>query len=216
MIISRGRGYVFVHIPKTGGTALATALEARAMADDILIGDTEKARKRRKRAQALPAKGRVWKHSTIADMEGVWAEGEPGSLMVFALVRNPWDRVVSYYHWLRAQGFDHPAVHAAKALTFEGFVMDEGQGAALKAWPYGRYVEGAVDPVFVRLEQFEADFAPVAAHLGFGVTLERVNASARARDWRGYYSDTTRARVAEICAEDIARFGYGFEDGAAG
>ena len=26
MIISRGRGYIFVHIPKTGGTAMALAL----------------------------------------------------------------------------------------------------------------------------------------------------------------------------------------------
>ena len=43
MIISRGRGYIFVHIPKTGGTSMAAALEARAMKDDILIGDTEKA-----------------------------------------------------------------------------------------------------------------------------------------------------------------------------
>ena len=31
MIISRGRRFIFVHIPKTGGTALSLALEARAM-----------------------------------------------------------------------------------------------------------------------------------------------------------------------------------------
>ena len=43
MIISRGRNYIFAHIPKTGGTALAMALETRAMHDDILIGDTPKA-----------------------------------------------------------------------------------------------------------------------------------------------------------------------------
>jgi hypothetical protein len=43
MIISRGRRYIFVHIPKTGGTALSLALEARAMKDDIIIGDTPKA-----------------------------------------------------------------------------------------------------------------------------------------------------------------------------
>ena len=55
MIISRGRRYVFVHIPKTGGTALSLALEARAMKDDILIGDTPKARTRRARLKALKA-----------------------------------------------------------------------------------------------------------------------------------------------------------------
>ena len=39
MILSRGRRYIFIHIPKTGGTALALALDAsqrtvqRALAD---------------------------------------------------------------------------------------------------------------------------------------------------------------------------------------
>ena len=46
MILSRGRRFIFVHIPKTGGTALALSLEGRAMKDDILIGDTPKARAR--------------------------------------------------------------------------------------------------------------------------------------------------------------------------
>ena len=34
MILSRGRRYIFIHIPKTGGTALTLALEGRAMKDD--------------------------------------------------------------------------------------------------------------------------------------------------------------------------------------
>lgn len=49
MILSRGRRFIFVHIPKTGGTALALSLEGRAMKDDILIGDTPKARARSRR-----------------------------------------------------------------------------------------------------------------------------------------------------------------------
>jgi putative transposase len=34
MIISRRRGYIFVHIPKTGGTAMALALETAPRRDD--------------------------------------------------------------------------------------------------------------------------------------------------------------------------------------
>ena len=68
MILSRGRRFIFVHIPKTGGTALALALEGRAMKDDILIGDTPKARARSRRWRGVKAHGRLWKHSTLADI----------------------------------------------------------------------------------------------------------------------------------------------------
>ena len=71
MILSSGRAYVFVHIPKTGGTAMALALEGRAMKDDIMLGDTPKARKRRRRLQDFKAAGRLWKHSTLADIDGL-------------------------------------------------------------------------------------------------------------------------------------------------
>lgn len=57
MIISHGRKYIFVHIPKTGGTLLALALEGKAMKDEVLIGDTPKAKKRRKRVKDLQTTG---------------------------------------------------------------------------------------------------------------------------------------------------------------
>jgi len=44
MIISHGRRHIFVHAPKTGGTSMKLALEARAKADEIIIVDTPKAK----------------------------------------------------------------------------------------------------------------------------------------------------------------------------
>ena len=116
MIISPGRKFIFVHIPKTGGTSMAAALEQRAMADDILIGDTPKAKRRRNRLKQLSAKGRLWKHSTLADIDGVVNSADLERYFIFTLVRNPWDRLVSYYAWLRAQSFEHPAVALAKKV----------------------------------------------------------------------------------------------------
>lgn len=51
MILSRGRRYIFIHIPKTGGTALAlpTRGPGHEGEEDILIGDTPKARARKAR-----------------------------------------------------------------------------------------------------------------------------------------------------------------------
>ncbi len=216
MILSRGRRYIFIHIPKTGGTALALALEARALTDDILIGDTPKARARAGRQRGLKAAGRLWKHSTLADLDGLVAAEELAQFFIVTLVRNPWDRLVSYYHWLRAQHFHHPAVTLAKSNDFSAFLNDPSTIAAFRAAPAAAYTRGpdGRDRVMLcaRLERLAADLAPFEAHLGFRITpLARSNESQRPRDWRGLYSDRDAGLVARICAEDIGRFGYRFD-----
>ncbi len=216
MILSRGRKYIFIHIPKTGGTALTLALEARAMKDDILIGDTPKARARKARLIGVKSAGRLWKHSTLADMAGLATEEEIAGFFTFSLVRNPWDRVVSYYHWLREKNFAHPAVGLAKTHDFSGFLNHPQTLTSLSLWPYAAYLRDTSGieraSLFARLEHLDSDLAPLEAHLGFRLTpMPRANQSARAADWRGFYSDADAALIARICAEDIARFGYGFD-----
>ncbi len=214
MILSRGRRYIFVHIPKTGGTAMAMALEARAMADDILVGDTPKAQRRKGRLRGVETAGRLWKHSTLAEAAGLITEEDLETCLIFTMVRNPWDRLVSYYHWLRAQRFDHPAVGLAKARDFSGFLNAEQTARSLRAWPYGAYLRDGTGreraALFVRLEHLAEDLVPLQDHLGFALDLPRANASDRNPDWRVYYSDADAERVAQFCAEDAARFGYDF------
>lgn len=220
MIISRGRRFIFVHIPKTGGTALALALEARAQKEDILIGDTPKARARKGRLLGVKSAGRLWKHSTLGDVAGLVTDAEFAGFFTLTLVRNPWDRMVSYYRWLRMQAFAHPAVGLAKAKDFSGFLNHPQTQTSLKLWTYAAYMRDSHGAehcsLYARLEHLEADLPPFEAHLGFRVTpLARVNSSDRIKDWRGYYSDADARLIDTLCATDIARFGYGFEDAAA-
>lgn len=215
MIISAGRRYIFVHIPKTGGTSLARALEARAMADDILIGDTPKAQRRKARLKKLSPRGRLWKHATLADIDGILTPDQIAGMFCVTLVRNPWDRAVSYYHWLQGQGFDHPAVGLAQTLGFADFLRHPLTVASLSGWPVARYMTDVtgVDrtSAVLRLEHLEEDIAGFAAHLGFRPDMPHDNRSQRQLDYRGYYDDGLADHLGRVCAVDVARFGYRFD-----
>ncbi len=124
--------------------------------------------------------------------------------------------MVSYYHWLRTQTFAHPAVTLAKRTDFSGFLSAPETQGSIAAHPYARYVTTAGGAercdLFIRIEHFDADVRPFEARLGFRLApLSVANASDRTRDWRSYYSEVDADIVARICAEDIKRFGYGFD-----
>ena len=215
MIISLGRKYIFVHAPKTAGTSMALALEARAMKDDIMLGDTPKAVKRRKRLRDVKTAGRLWKHSTLADVDGLVTPAQMDDAFIFTLVRNPWDRMVSYYHWLQKQKFEHYAVTLAQTKTFTDFVQDAVILASFKATPARHYVTDASGKercnAYIRIEHFPQDVFYLVDHLKFDLDLEHVNKSERSADYQSYYTETTRAAVQMACSEDIKRFGYSFE-----
>lgn len=136
------------------------------------------------------------------------------TLFVFTMVRNPWDRMVNYYHWLRVQSFDHPSVGLAKALEFDAFLAEPAIAQSFKSAPAASYVTDAAGMtranLYIRLEHLAQDIAPLEAHLGFALDIPHVNRSTRGADYREAYSSEGIARVQEICAADIAQFSYRF------
>lgn len=182
------------------------------MKDDLMLGDTPKARQRRHRLADARARGRLWKHSTLVDLDGVVSGDELPELFCFTMVRNPWARMVSYYHWLRGQGFDHPAVRLARRCDLQGFVLHPQTRAGFAAHPARTYMTDAQGRVrcdaYIRLEHLAADLAPLEAHLGFALEVPHVNRSEAPAAWWEMYTPAMVEAVAEACAEDIARFGY--------
>ena len=216
MIYSARHNYLFVHIPKTGGTSMALALEARAAKDDIMLGDTPKARNRRGRVSAIKAAGRLWKHSQLCDLYGLLTPEQIAEAHVFTGVRNPWHRRVSYYYWLQEQRFDHEAVRLAQSLSFSDFLRHPHTEASFRANPYARYVtdENGADrcALYVRLEHLETDLPKLEALIGLKLRpFPHQNPSNRAGAYQSYYSSGDAERLATLCAEDIERFGYVFE-----
>ena len=194
---------------------MALALEARAKPDDILIGDTPKARARKHRLKDLKCAGRLWKHSRISDIAGLAVIEPLEDFFVFTIVRDPWTRVLSLYHWLRGQSFSHVGVERAKSLSFNDFVSDDEIAAMLSddaARAYTTDVMGQDRATAVlRLEKIETELSLVEQHLCFKISpLRHVNRSDRPENARAAYDGGSAERIAQYFAEDIARFGYRF------
>lgn len=213
MIVSHANRLVFIHAPKTGGTSLATALETLLEDGDITIGDTPLATEWRKRFRDRPkANPRIWKHSTLAEVEA-WLGAETlAGYRVITLVRDPWDRIVSFYHWARAQSWDHPTTRAAKALDFDSFLSHSAGGRMMFAEPYHAWTTGRDGRIrcdhFIRLEGLSAE----ALGRDLGLTIPQIphlNRSA-AEGHRAHFSAETAALVSRLAARDIVEHGYVF------
>lgn len=215
MIISHGRKYIFVHIPKTGGTSLSLVLEDKAKKDDILIGDTPKAKKRRSRLRTANASGRLWKHSRLTDVYGLVTQEEIEQYFVFTIVRNPWDRMVSYYHWLKEQSFDHPAVGIANESNFKAFLSDVMIQQSLRNDASLNYVCDANGKdccnKYLRLENLSQDVVNLGKNLHLNLAdLPYQNKSDRGENYAEYYDKQSKDIVGVAYAEDIEKFGYRF------
>lgn len=185
---------IFVHIPKTAGISLCTAL--------------------------FECKGGG--HLTARAYRALFGSRAFGAYFKFTFVRNPWDRLVSAYTFLSQGGAnERDRRWAASVLgrfgSFDEFVLrwlDERSVYAqihfVPQWEFVVNGQGQVCMDFVgRFERLAEDFEYVIDQLGRVCTLPLANASQRS-DYRDYYSSASRRRVAEVYRRDVEQFGYCF------
>src|SRR5437667_6560021 len=93
-MISLQKHFLFVHIPKTAGNSIQTAL--RDYSEDQLVA-LRKEQDGIERFGLRNPKYNIKKHSTLAEYRDALENEQFRSLYKFSCVRNPWDRMVSYY-----------------------------------------------------------------------------------------------------------------------
>jgi sulfotransferase famil protein len=202
-MISADKRWIFVHVQKTGGNSIRSALS-------VEVNDARK-------------------HFLARELREIYGETVWKNSFKFAFVRNPWDRLVSW--WSIIDGGRDPSGATAVPNNFFGYVLqharsfeefvscctDEIVDTDGRKRIFRNQIDylidehGAVIVDFIgRFEKLQDDFDEVTSRLGMPrVELPRTNASRHAA-YTDYYTSATAETVGRLYAKDIATFGYRF------
>ena len=107
MIVSHEHGFVFMKTRKTAGTSVEIALSRVCGPDDVITPIVEDDEALRRAAggrgpqhfEAPPLERKAFNHMPVSMVRRMLGRKKFESYFSFAIERNPWDAVVSLYHW---------------------------------------------------------------------------------------------------------------------
>lgn len=182
MIVSRKYEFVFVAVPRTATTTIERAL-APHLGDKDLISFFD---------------GR--KHTGL---EAICARyPEASNYWSWAVLRNPWDQLVSQYTFWRTNLFPY-----SKSVEFAEWIRMEDHLQLMKS---AQLVQG-VDHL-LKYERLVKDLQPVLDRFDIPLlasSLARSNSLRTTRSYKKHYGQSEWNLVAEAYAEEIELGGYG-------
>ncbi len=195
--------YVFIHIPKCAGTSVHRALAALHGQRSVPI-DARRYHKHSKASEVRHILGPVWDKA-----------------FKFSFVRNPWDLMVSSYHWWLTHAGEFPSLmpHVSRIREMKSFgvfvnseygqrMINEQPGQDLLDWISDG--DNVIIDFVGQYENLDSDWEHICKALDVApIALTRENQVPRA-DYRSFYNEASRRLVADRFAKSIELFGYHF------
>ncbi|MDX1572016.1 MAG: sulfotransferase family 2 domain-containing protein [Xanthomonadales bacterium] len=205
MLISDEKQFIFVHVRKAAGSSMRRVLRPYAVAKS-----SGRMNKLLSRAGLVRDYRRRWfrHHAALSDAQQSMPADRFRSYFKFAFVRNPWDRLVSEYEFLR--GFPRHRRHQrAMQLSFPEFVRYQATRSDAYQFPMLCDRSGQVGMDFIgRFENLQADFDHVCHMLRLEpIELPHAN-RGETRDPAEYYDAETIEFVRETWRDAVELFGY--------
>lgn len=215
-MMSISRRFLFIHVPKTGGNSVFQALREYTEERIITPGPTQDGIERFGTANdSYPT---ILKHAALTEYQIALPSDVFASLYKFAILRNPWERMISWFfspHRQLPQANRLPAWQEARGWDRDHFVRFLRRRQPTRHYtclPDAPTLAHNLD-FLMRFEHLDEHFAEVCKRLEIPARpLPKYNRSARAH-YSHYYDDELQTLVGEMFREEIEFAGYRFERG---
>jgi hypothetical protein len=198
-MLSLRHKFLFIHAPKTGGSSICQALAPYSEDRIVRVSPTNMDLfELNSPLLGIPSKHAIWEqYAEILTPE------ELGDLWTFSVARNPWDRIVSYWH--SPHHDQRPSMKKVTAADFGNWLQ--------KIASIERYVEDFGNiKTWLRFENLLADFGALTQPLRLPSTLRLPHRNASSHQhYSHYYTPAMRDMVEARFIREIEYFGYTFE-----
>jgi hypothetical protein len=196
-------GIIFIHIPKTGGTSLRRLL---VNLKDKNISNEDKRKyyyaEELKRKTISSIHGKARNYLQVMDRE-LWDKS-----FKFTSVRNPWDLMVSSYHWWLQHGYQFPRLRHMyidiRKMSFKDYIKSPYGNSMINEcvgniedWILDKNNNMLLDGL-VKLENFEEDFNRLTKKFNKSFNspdhLSKMNATNR-KKYQEYYDSESQSLV---------------------
>ena len=196
-MISHSHKFIFVHINKTAGTSIETALQK--------YSDSEDDQQHEMLHKILPCDGFSNKRQINLFSQ---CNGNPFDYFKFTFVRNPYDRSVSAYKFATQN-------NNGEYLSFKNYLsMIKTDDDKLSYFNQLDWITDEYDNIGVdfigRFENLQEDFNIVCDKIGIPQQQLPHENATKHKHYTEYYDDETRKIVAKKYSKDIEFFGYKF------
>ena len=201
-MISLRQRFLFIHVPKTAGNSIQNILKDHS--EDKIVSITPY-QDGVERFEIRSEDYKIHKHSTLWEYEEQLGKSLIDRLFKFSCVRNPWDRMISYYFsphrgsvvWDRFKFIN--MIENTKAIR--EFVRCDGNNKDEKS------VFENID-FFIRYESINQDFDYVCKQIGIpSVQLPHRNVSNHLH-FSVYYDEELIEIVRDLFNDEISYFNY--------
>ncbi len=206
MLISDSHQFIFVHIRKAAGSSIRDTLEPLSL---VKPTDTwSKIKSRFLKTETDYKKYAFRQHDDINVAKRLMPPDLFESYFKFAFVRNPWDRLVSEYEFIRRRP-DHGRHSKVMRMGFEKYIVYQSKRFDAHQINMLADKNGKLLMDFIgKFENLYEDWNRITDKLGIENKQLTHRKKAGIKDYNSYYSDESRALVAELWKGDIEAFGY--------